>query len=145
MSTWCSKHVEAWNKLTVKQKLCAWSWLIIKINMIYDVAQHVVSWISGKQIQQVKERVNQPQLLRRNAVELSGITNRSKGSARQASERLQPRFCSRQKLWFFVSKRTIGVQYWDRIPTVRPSVFRGGNNTNELKAFMIFTNVVFIS
>jgi len=26
----CSKHVEAWNKFTVKQKFCAWSWLITK-------------------------------------------------------------------------------------------------------------------
>jgi len=24
----CSKHVQAWNKLTVKQKFCASSWLI---------------------------------------------------------------------------------------------------------------------
>ena len=33
MSTWCSKHVEAWNKTFVKQKLCAASWLITKINL----------------------------------------------------------------------------------------------------------------
>ena len=32
MSTWCSKHVETWNKLIVKQKFCASSWLITKIN-----------------------------------------------------------------------------------------------------------------
>ena len=32
MSTWCSKHVEAWNKLIVKQKFCASSWLITEIN-----------------------------------------------------------------------------------------------------------------
>jgi len=31
-STWCSKHVEAWNKLTCK-KMCASSWLITKINI----------------------------------------------------------------------------------------------------------------
>ena len=30
----CSKHVEAWNKLTVKQKCCASSWLITKINIL---------------------------------------------------------------------------------------------------------------
>ena len=29
----CSKHVEAWNKLIVKQKFCASSWLITKINV----------------------------------------------------------------------------------------------------------------
>jgi len=29
----CSKHVEAWNKLTVKQKFCASSWLITEINI----------------------------------------------------------------------------------------------------------------
>ena len=32
MSRWCSKHVEEWNKLNVKQKFCASSWLITKIN-----------------------------------------------------------------------------------------------------------------
>jgi len=30
-NTWCSKHVEAWNKLSVKQTFCASSWLITKI------------------------------------------------------------------------------------------------------------------
>jgi len=30
----CSKHVEAWNKLTVKQKFCASSWLITEINIM---------------------------------------------------------------------------------------------------------------
>ena len=30
----CSKHVEAWNKLTVKQKFCASSWLITEINIL---------------------------------------------------------------------------------------------------------------
>jgi len=30
----CSKHVEAWNKLIVKQKCCASSWLITKINIL---------------------------------------------------------------------------------------------------------------
>jgi len=30
----CSKHVEAWNKLIVKQKLCASSWLITEINIL---------------------------------------------------------------------------------------------------------------
>jgi len=30
----CSKHVKAWNKLIVKQKFCASSWLIIEINIL---------------------------------------------------------------------------------------------------------------
>jgi len=30
----CSKHVEAWNKLLVKQKFCTSSWLITKINIL---------------------------------------------------------------------------------------------------------------
>jgi len=30
----CSKHVEAWNKLTVKQTYCASSWLITEINIL---------------------------------------------------------------------------------------------------------------
>ena len=30
----CSKHVEAWNKLIVKQKFCASSWLIAEISIL---------------------------------------------------------------------------------------------------------------
>ena len=30
----CSKHVEAWNKLSVKQKICASSWLIFEVKKI---------------------------------------------------------------------------------------------------------------
>jgi len=30
----CSKHVEAWNKLNVKQKFCASSWLITEIKNV---------------------------------------------------------------------------------------------------------------
>jgi len=30
----CSKHVEAWNKRTVKKKICASSWLITEINVL---------------------------------------------------------------------------------------------------------------
>ena len=30
----CSKHVEVWNKLIVKQKFCASSWLITEINWV---------------------------------------------------------------------------------------------------------------
>jgi len=30
----CSKHVEAWNKLIVKRKFCASSWLITEINIL---------------------------------------------------------------------------------------------------------------
>ena len=36
----CSKHVEAWNKLTVKQKFCASSWLITEM----DGQQNVKNW-----------------------------------------------------------------------------------------------------
>jgi len=31
----CSKHVDARNKLIAKQKFCASSWLITKINIVY--------------------------------------------------------------------------------------------------------------
>jgi len=34
MNIWCSKHVEAWNKLIVKQKFCASNWLLTKINIL---------------------------------------------------------------------------------------------------------------
>jgi len=30
----CSKHVQAWNKLIVKQKFCVSSWLITEINIL---------------------------------------------------------------------------------------------------------------
>ena len=33
----CSKHVEAWNKLIVKRKFCASSWLITETKMYYPV------------------------------------------------------------------------------------------------------------
>ena len=42
MSTWCSKHVEAWNKLIVIQKFCASSWLITEINIL----RRTVTWTS---------------------------------------------------------------------------------------------------
>jgi len=38
----CSKHVEAWNKLIVKQKFCASSWLITKINIVTVIVS--LSW-----------------------------------------------------------------------------------------------------
>jgi len=31
----CSKHVEAWNKLIVKQKFCTSSWLITEVNALH--------------------------------------------------------------------------------------------------------------
>ena len=40
----CSKHVEAWNKLIVKQKFCASSWLITEIKKNEDT-----SWWSQAQ------------------------------------------------------------------------------------------------
>ena len=46
----CSKHVEAWNKLTVKQKFCASSWLITEINIlgvfVALLFQHAMRYIS---------------------------------------------------------------------------------------------------
>jgi len=33
----CSKHVEAWNKLIVKQKFCASSWLITEIKKRFSI------------------------------------------------------------------------------------------------------------
>ena len=35
----CSKHVEAWNKLIVKQKVCASSWLITEINIVQVILE----------------------------------------------------------------------------------------------------------
>jgi hypothetical protein len=40
----CSKHVEARNKLTVKQKLCASSWLITEINIKKNCYSKFVKW-----------------------------------------------------------------------------------------------------
>jgi len=42
----CSKHVEAYNKLIVKQKFCASNWLITEINMC--VFELTPSYISKK-------------------------------------------------------------------------------------------------
>jgi len=36
----CSKHVEAWNKVIVKQKFCASSWLITEIK--YEFSQFMI-------------------------------------------------------------------------------------------------------
>ena len=36
----CSKHVEAWNKLIVKQKFCASIWLIIELKNIWLKSLH---------------------------------------------------------------------------------------------------------
>ena len=33
----CSKHVDAWNKLVVKQKVCASNWLITEIKKTYHI------------------------------------------------------------------------------------------------------------
>ena len=41
----CSKHVEAWYKLIVKQKVCASSWLITKINFQNNLIVHSVGQI----------------------------------------------------------------------------------------------------
>jgi len=42
----CSKHVEAWNKLIVKQKLYASSWLITKIDTEMHGQQNIKN-VSG--------------------------------------------------------------------------------------------------
>ena len=39
----CSKHVEAWNKLIVKEKFCASGWLITKTNMRYTRFTSIVT------------------------------------------------------------------------------------------------------
>ena len=36
-----SKHIEAWNKLTVKEKCCASSWIFTEINTPSVIAVHV--------------------------------------------------------------------------------------------------------
>ena len=38
----CSKHVEAWNKLIVKQKFCALSWLITETNIWAEVYYQLI-------------------------------------------------------------------------------------------------------
>ena len=40
----CSKNVEAWNKLIVKQNFCASSWLITKINMYSMFKNKLQNW-----------------------------------------------------------------------------------------------------
>ena len=38
----CSKHVEAWNKLIIKQRICASSWLITEINVLFFVVMRYI-------------------------------------------------------------------------------------------------------
>jgi len=38
----CSKHVEAWNKLIVKQKLCSSSWLITESILMFSTCQRSI-------------------------------------------------------------------------------------------------------
>jgi len=40
----CLKHVEAWNKLIVKQKFCASSWLITEINILRYVVSNTTEF-----------------------------------------------------------------------------------------------------
>jgi len=50
----CSKHVETWTKLTVKQKFCASCWLITEINILRCTVSKTseysknVSWLVSK-------------------------------------------------------------------------------------------------
>jgi len=43
----CSKHEEAWNKLIVKQKYCASSWLITEINN-GEVSFKKMNWFNSR-------------------------------------------------------------------------------------------------
>jgi hypothetical protein len=42
----CSKHVEAWNKLILKQKFCEWSWLITDINILRCTVSKMSKFVS---------------------------------------------------------------------------------------------------
>ena len=39
----CSKQIDAWNKLIVKQTFCASSWLITEINILLNVFTFVIA------------------------------------------------------------------------------------------------------
>jgi len=41
----CSKHVEAWNKLIVKQTFCASSWLITEINLLRSTVSKTSTFV----------------------------------------------------------------------------------------------------
>jgi len=43
----CSKHMEAWNKLIVKQKFCASSWLITDINILRCTVSKTSKKVNG--------------------------------------------------------------------------------------------------
>ena len=47
----CSKHVEAWNKLIVKQKFCASSWLITEMKNF----QHMLGLIGFENVKKKKK------------------------------------------------------------------------------------------
>jgi len=46
----CSKHVEAWNKFIVKQKICASSWLITEINILRCTVNKTSKFIIMRQV-----------------------------------------------------------------------------------------------
>ena len=58
----CSKHVEAWNKLIVKQRFCASSWLITEINIKSIVLIQRVSFIVSPSKAALTQRKRLPSL-----------------------------------------------------------------------------------
>jgi len=61
----CSKHVEAWNKLTVKQKFCISSWLITEINILrYTISKtsknEVIGFVIYKRVSNFVLRLQIP-------------------------------------------------------------------------------------
>jgi len=54
----CSKHVEGWNKLNVKQTFFASSWLITEINyLISRLLKKTLKWKDGNELNIVNEEV----------------------------------------------------------------------------------------
>jgi len=70
----CSKHVEAWNKLIVKQKFCASSRLITEINIWRDVTSNSLLWKG------YEENIDYPTSWRRVLEENKQIIRRKKRS-----------------------------------------------------------------
>ena len=52
----CSKHAEAWNKLIVKQKFCASSWLITEINKLCALVGQINNLILSTCMVQLQTR-----------------------------------------------------------------------------------------
>jgi len=64
----CSKRVKAWNKLIVKQKFCASSWLITEINILRCTVSKTSKFLFWYSAQILSETFLVPRRIKRNVI-----------------------------------------------------------------------------